>query len=77
MKITLIAIGIILGIIYLFVGSGPKEPAAEVRLQLENTSDSHFYNPSKICNVDSYTTRGVMVEQLTECLTEEKEWFKL
>ncbi len=77
MKIILIAVSIVLGLVYICTGTSPDEPSIEVNTTIEKASDNYYYNPSKICNMGPYDSKVAMVDQLTDCLAEEREWYKL
>ena len=77
MKIILLAVSVVLGIIYICT-DGPSDRAGMyTHAELEKASDSYYYSPSKICNTGPYNSRGAMVDQLTDCLATEREWYKL
>jgi hypothetical protein len=77
MKIKLLAVSVVLGIIYICTGTPPNETGIGMHTDLEKASDNYYYNPSKICDMTPYNSRGAMVDQLTDCLAEEREWYKL
>lgn len=80
MKIKLAIVGIILATIC-FSSRAPVD--ADVTtvniedLSIETPVYGDSYNPNKICSIKDKQFNGDMLKQLTDCLNEEREWFKL
>ena len=80
MKIKLAIVGIVAAAIC--ISSDRPADAAATTVNVDNSDietpvygDS--YNPNKICSIEDKQFNGDMLKQLTDCLNEEREWFKL